>query len=248
MTPTFRSFTATHVPEEQLAHCASLFSEHYGVWGQQADRPGTRIKMISRLLRNELLFNEQCHLVAAYSNEELIGHAMFTRFRYERVEGENIAKPRPSVKEAESDTGTIVWITQLVVHHAHREKGVATDLIRNAYDKKTDVAAGLVTSHPYAVRAFEKATGHSVVPSTVQKSDVTSLLRASEVPYLQGKRTSVSSDHCTIDTKFFADHSEVNEILNKKGPDWLLGPLNEGEEFLAIVSYFAPDTRVSRNF
>jgi hypothetical protein len=232
-----RSFAIDSVTEDLLVHCAALFSEHYGVWGSSAPATlqGRRIRMTAARLRKDLLFNEQCCLVVAYVKGELVGHVFFTRFPYERVRGEMEKKSSEGIgTEICPCSGTIVWITQLVVHSGHRQRHVATTLIKRAFDRENDVAAGIVTSHPYAVRAFERATGHLVVPNTVSISDVDNLLSASQVPYLQQRRAYIWSGQCTLETGFYADHTEVNRLLSEAS-DWHLGNLKEGEEFLAIV-------------
>lgn len=54
----YTTLPASEVTSTQLDQCATLFSEHYGVWGQGAEAPGTRVKLSSARLRSQCLFND----------------------------------------------------------------------------------------------------------------------------------------------------------------------------------------------
>jgi len=90
-----------------------------------------------------------------------------------------------------------------------------------------------VSSHPHAVRALERAKSKSCDPKEISKH-AESLITASGITYVQGCPLVLSADCSVINTHFFVDHTEVNELLNKES-DWKLGPLNDGEEFFAFV-------------
>jgi hypothetical protein len=57
---------------------------------------------------------------------------------------------------------------------------------------------------------------------------------ASGIPYVKGKKLIMSGTTAIIDTQFFVDHTEVNDLLGKQ-EDWKLGPLEDGQEFFAFV-------------
>ncbi|KAI9091710.1 hypothetical protein DFS34DRAFT_634618 [Phlyctochytrium arcticum] len=137
----YRKVAARKVTQELLKECASLFRTNYGVWGKGGYRPGHPVSLPPTKLKTDFLFKDDCFLVVAKDHEAdiLIGHAFAVRF------------PVPELG------GYAVWITQLVVHSAYRNKEVATHLVTLALSKQ-DVCAGLVSSHPYAVRALERAT------------------------------------------------------------------------------------------
>lgn len=223
------------VSDSQLQACAALFSSHYGVWGRAADAElvGRRVRLSADRLRRDLLFGDGCGLAAAYSGEDLLGHVFYARFHYERAHG--ASSPSQHAAPNLPLPGTVLWLTQLVVHTSHRHRGIATALIRSVFDRNVDVAAGLVTSHPHAVRAFERATGLLVVPATLFYADVRGLLDASEIPYLRGcPFRVVPGRSCTVSTGFLVDHGETEAALANESA-WHLGKLRDGDEFLAVA-------------
>lgn len=68
--------------------------------------------------------------------------------------------------ESVFNLGCAAWITQLVVRKDMRHKGLVTELIAKAW-KKDALAWGLMTSHPYAVRALESATRRKCDPRII---------------------------------------------------------------------------------
>jgi hypothetical protein len=82
--------------------------------------------------------------------------------------------------------GKVSWITQLVVHSDYRQRGVAKKLCRLAWAVDHYYAAGLVTSHPYAVRALERATQRSCDRATSMHA-AHEIVACCTVPYVQGK-------------------------------------------------------------
>ena len=123
-------------------------------------------------------------------------------------------------------------MTQLVVRKDVRTKGIATELFAKVLTKD-DVAWGLVSSHPYAVRALERATGKVCVPQIMRKH-AESLQKASEIPYVQDCSVTITETKSIIHTNYFVDHKEVNELL-KNEANWTLGTLEEGDEFFAFT-------------
>lgn len=169
--------------------------------------------------------------------EMVIGHAFFTRFWYDRIEGgiNNVLQ-----RNAHTITCSVVWITQLVVHTEHRAKGLGTKLIRAAFDATMDSACGMVSSHPHAIRAFESATGLKIDPTVVIASNLRGLIRESKIGYLvnaisKENALNISAGQCTIDTSFFVDHTDVNQKLDEeraKGT-WDLGQLSETSNYFS---------------
>lgn len=213
-----------HLDHALVEECAQLFSNHYGVWSARAGagRAGQRVRFSSERFRRELLFSRACALVTARAEDGLlVGHAAFCRFAFD------------GNKQA-------VWITQLVVHSECRNRGVARTLLAAAY-RTGDAAVGLISSHPHAVRALERATNRKATRKTA-KALATTLMTASAVPYLQGHSPCFDNGRCVVRNNFFVDHGYVNEELLRlqQGQQWRLGPLEEGEEFLAIINLQDP--------
>ncbi|EFJ38393.1 hypothetical protein SELMODRAFT_437314 [Selaginella moellendorffii] len=170
-------------------------------WGENStgqgpvtrDLVGHQVKTTVQRLRKEHLFSDDCCLTFATVNGSLAGYVFHRSFRFAG--------------------GPALWITQLVVSSNHRNKKIAIRLMKNAMGA-IPAAVGLITSHPFAVRSLERATGKRVSPDMVV----------------------VPADGF-VDTQFFADHSEVLDLLAKM-PDWSLGALEEGKEFVAVVLPF----------
>jgi GNAT superfamily N-acetyltransferase len=71
-------------------------------------------------------------------DEKLAGHAIVCRWK--------------------SQSQTICWVTQLVVHKDYRERGLATGLL-SVLRKDTDDLYGIMSSHPAACLAAACAFG-----------------------------------------------------------------------------------------
>ena len=125
-----------------------------------------------------------------------------------------------------------VWITQLVVHKDMRSKGLATEILSKSWTRD-NIAWGLVSSHPHAVRALERAVQRICIPQIISKY-ATDLIKDCEIPYILNCEISITGSQSVIHSKFFVDHNEVNELL-KKEKNWGLGKIDEGDEFFAFV-------------
>ena len=212
------------VSPAQLDSCARLFSAHYGVWGEGAPpscQQGSRVRLSPSRLREQSLFDDSCCLaLATLADGRVVGHAFATRFRYTNV-------------------GWFIWITQLVVDSSYRRRGVATKLCQIAWDVNAVAGCGIVTSHPHAIRALEKATRSHCEPGRADLARA--LLSASGIPYLQG-RDIISGPHphtdmCTVDTGFFVDHADINQHIIPSQPARLgLRHLDDGQEFVAFIT------------
>ncbi len=89
------------------------------------------------------------------------------------------------------------WVTQLVVHPDYRIKGVARRLCHIARGPGALFAFGLVSSHPYAVRALEGAAEQQCDRGLVRKhSD--DLVTHSRMPYVQGKQLCLDGKRCLM--------------------------------------------------
>lgn len=221
----FTEIPASRVTNEQLEQCATLFSCQYGVWASSAPpptRPGARVRTTAARLKEEHLFDDQCWLLLASLDNTTIGHACVRRYMI-------------------PDKGLVSWVTQLVVDAEYRSCGVAKKLCRMAWAVERFFAAGLVTSHPHAVRALERATERACSRDKI-KDHAAELLHFSGVPYATGRQLRLDNGRCLIDTDFFVDHTEVEQTLAQM-IDWRLGPLEDGKEFFAFV--FAVSPKVS---
>lgn len=210
---------ADMVTIEQLNACALLFSAQYGVWGASAPLPlrGLRVRLSVSRLQQQYLFDNSCCLSLAKSADgSIVGHAFATKFEF-------------------SGVGCFSWITQLVVHSDYRNQGVASKLCQLAWDVRAVAGCGIVSSHPHAIRALEKATRRHCKPGLIDHAR--SLVAASHIPYLQGRKIHCKQPHnmCQVDTGFFVDHTAVNQLISSQPSRLGLGPLEEGHEFVAFT-------------
>eukprot|EP00300_Choanocystis_sp_HF-7_P031701 c41278_g1_i1.p1 GENE.c41278_g1_i1~~c41278_g1_i1.p1 ORF type:complete len:287 (+),score=21.28 c41278_g1_i1:45-863(+) len=222
MDVTFELHNRDAITNVMLDEAARLFSTQYGIWGPNSTQPGQRVRLSSARLRRDYLQAPESFLVRALVNSEWVGHALGKRF------------DTPDGRRG-------IWITQLVVHAGFRNMSIARRLISTCYDSRVDIC-GMVTSHPYAVFALEKATGAFVVREDVIR-EAELICRSSGVRYLQQPVFSFDGGKTTIVTNFFVDHDDVLRILqSEKG--WKLGTIADGEEFVAIT--FPPNRRLQR--
>lgn len=196
-----------------LLQCAEIFSRCYGVW----TKTGKRVSLTPTRLQNDYLFNDSCRLIVAKYEDKILGHAFYTSFNLETLGGK------------------VVWITQLVIDDKYRNMNIAQTLILSCMGTEAK-AVGLCTSHPYAVKALEKATKCKVDPDMVIKY-AKELIAKSNIPYLKGATLKCINDACLIDTKFDVDHTEINAILKEliNRDEWKLGKLSDEHEFFAVV-------------
>lgn len=203
--------------DEILKECATLFSDHYGVWGPTAPRQG-RVKCSASLLRSQHLFRDSCFLVTARlrSNQMLVGHAFATTFML------------PSNRK-------VVWLTQLVVHSDHRGDEVGKFLCGYVFPPDPRrFASGLVTSHPYAIRSLESSTGRNCDADRIRQ-EAPLLLERCGIPYMA--RCSRLDEHSvTVNTNFHVDHTEIKKLLEPTaGHHPVLGSIADGFEFFAFT-------------
>ena len=221
----FFDYHASSVAPELLDACALLFSSAYGVWSPDGPRPGHNVKLSAKRLQALLLFDlNTCRLAVAETlTGEVIAQAFYCNFPYKPV--------------GLSQTQRAVWITQLVVKTEYRRQHIARKLLTVACSDKGLFACCLVSCNPLAVLALYSAVGkHHDHVATANHAE--SIIKASKVPYIQGKQTRISGgalpSSSVMMTDFHVRHPHVlsNPAVMK---DWKLGSLCPGEEFLAIV-------------
>lgn len=210
--------------DADIADCAALFSAHYGVWSARGPRPGAPIALSPARLRAACLFDDACGVVLHRDARSgaLLGHAFFRRF--------DVALARGGAP------GAAVWVTQLVVAASERGKRIATAMLLRLFSRDL-VAFGLLSSHPHAVRALEHAAALRCDRERIAGA-AAALQAAAGVPYFRADDIDVDGGRCVVRNSFFADHVGVDAILAEytgAGRPFALGPLGEGEEFIAAV-------------
>lgn len=221
------TYSAGNVDAAVLADCAALFSRSYATWSNAGLRPGQPVKWSVAQLKANLLFDDGCGVVVATVSEDPrvmgthVGHVCVRRFML------------PSAMTASVGEGMCAWISQLCVAPEYRHQGIATNLIR-VCTSSTDAVIALASSHPYAVRALERAQGRKVASRGWTLKHAPALIRAAAIPYLQDRTLVITRERCLIDTQFPIDHTQVDALVQNEGRRWPLGTLLPGHEFLAL--------------
>jgi GNAT superfamily N-acetyltransferase len=130
----FAWLPGTLVQTSQLEEFAELYSEHYGVWGEQGPRPGQHVRMSADRIREWL--TPETRVFWATGLGKLVGYAIAVRTKI-------------------SGVGDVAWVTQLVVHEDHRKHDVGKTLLFSIWRFTNFFAWGLLSANPYAVRALE---------------------------------------------------------------------------------------------
>jgi 2-polyprenyl-3-methyl-5-hydroxy-6-metoxy-1,4-benzoquinol methylase len=206
-----------------LAECASLFSKHYGVWGARGVRPNLQVALSPAKIRT--FVPPQGWAVLARHRGVLVGYAL-------------------GVRTELADFGAIDWVTQLVVHTDHRHRGVATQLLFTFWGFSDHAGWGLVTTNPYSVRALERITHRRCNPVVIGERLAEVRAVSEGIPYAKDRDFDVTATRSVIDTAFFISHARLPDKLRNatKSAPWLLGEIQEGEEWLAFTFRSQPAT------
>ena len=206
-----------------LEEMSSLYSAHYGFWGETADHPGERIQLSAKRLY-QWIQSEDSYIATARKGHQLIGYSI-------------------AIKKSKNKTNNnyiVSWVTQLVVHKDFRQQGIGKTLLFSFWGFSNDYAWGIMSSNPYAVRALEKATYRRVQPN-IMKNKEQGIIKfgVENVSYLNEKTEFVvTSRNCKVNTDFRSDLSRVQEKLNnvtKNDIPWVLGEIEEGWEWFAFT-------------
>ncbi|UPL02583.1 hypothetical protein LCI18_013517 [Fusarium solani-melongenae] len=227
MSLSFQTFSQKDITDQLLQDAATLFTDHYGIWGSRSKLCGRRVKLTAKRLRDQCLpENGDCSYTTAISDGQLVGHAFTCRWDW--------------------DGKRVCWVTQLVVHKEHRGKGIASTLLRLSR-AESDNVYGIMSSHPYAFLATAASFGLSIVNTSLDfiRDHAEGIMKASPIDYV-ATAVVAGSLFCKedstglisgVDTNFLVDHEELLHALNhvKSFRHWPLGDLPDGHEFLLIL-------------
>lgn len=209
------------VQDELLIECSHLYSDHYGVRSlADPDRPGQRVRLSADRLR-EWLQGSGSGIYLARVDGNLVGYAIAVQTKVQKY-------------------GNVAWVTQLVVHTDHRDRGIAKTLLYTIWGFSSFFAWGIVTASPYAVRALEKATRRRSSPARIARN-YRKLHSVGEehVPYIHEEtRVLVGGRESRVFTQFYVDHSDIPvmiEAVTSPSTPWLMGELEEGWEWFAFT-------------
>ncbi|KAI1075300.1 hypothetical protein F5B20DRAFT_395395 [Whalleya microplaca] len=223
----YQIFQGSEVTNEMLVEAAKLFTDNYGIWGEQSPRSGKRVTLNASRLRNDYLPDHaSTSYVRVVVDGNLAGNAIACRWNY--------------------DGKTICWITQLVVGKDYRERGLATGMLRSLRIAADDMY-GIITSHPAACLAAASTFGTTIekVPLDFIVTNAESVMKASPISYIQNAKLCGSlfnEEDLTgmvsgVNTEFFVDHQEPLDALASVQEywDWPLGGLPDGHEYLLLM-------------
>lgn len=216
------------VATDVLEQCSDLYSSHYGYWSPDApSRPRERVRLSAERLR-DWMNSPDASLVQARANGDLVGYALAVRTKV-------------------PDYGVISWVTQLVVHESHRNRGIGKTLLFSVWGFSDHFAWGVVTPSPYAVRALETATRRRCDPPRIHKNHRKLLsVGADHVPYLNSSvQSEITKSASRVKTEFFVDHSGLEKMINDVTTSeipWVLGSIDDGWEWFAFTFYDQPQT------
>jgi 2-polyprenyl-3-methyl-5-hydroxy-6-metoxy-1,4-benzoquinol methylase len=206
---------------ELLKECSDLYSNHYGKWSDNAPEiAGKKIKLSSNRILNWLKSNDSA-IYLARDNNELVAYAIALRLKVPRY-------------------GIISWVTQLVVHEKYRHQDIAKSILYSVWGLTSDIAWGIISANPYAIRALEKATRRRSDPEKV-KQNIKKIMSIgiANVSYISEEmQYFVTKEVSKINTEFYVDHSNIDLMLENVtsiGVPWKLGKLEEGWEWLAFT-------------
>jgi 2-polyprenyl-3-methyl-5-hydroxy-6-metoxy-1,4-benzoquinol methylase/GNAT superfamily N-acetyltransferase len=213
-----------------LDELADLYSVHYGIWGAGSPKRFQRIRLSAGRIQ-DLLAPADTRLAYASLDGRVVGYAI-------------------AVQPKVAGLGVISWVTQLVVHAAHRRRDVGKRLLFSIWGFSDHYGWGLVTANPYAVRALEKATRRRCDPGRIERNQRRLLgLGSAHMPYVKATTDCVvDGGNSRINTEFFIDHSELDLMLEdvvKPEVPWTLGRIPEGWEWLAFTFNDQPEIGLS---
>lgn len=201
--------------DSEMAACARLFSQNYGTYRLDSPRnAGNRIRMSEQFFRKKYA-HDDIHIAVAKSGRHIVGQAVYIRRKYPGL-------------------GTMTWILQLVVSRNHRKQGIGSRLLYSIWGMSDDFAWGLATSNPCTVKALENATLRKCDPTYIKKNLSAVQKLAMEAGFVTFDKYEVTEKLSIVDTDFYVDNSEFMEAY-RAIPDWSLGELKPGYEWLAFT-------------
>lgn len=207
--------------EKLIEECSKLYSTQYGIWSLKSPyNAGKRVKLSSQKIQ-QWLFNDCSAIYWARDNDKLIGYAIAIQLNVPNY-------------------GFISWVTQLVVHEDYRHHDIAKNLLHSIWGFTDHYAWGIVSANPYAIRALEKTTRRRSNPSRI-KHNLRKIISIGiqNLPYINEQTEIFVTDEASrINTEFYVDHSDVENMINNVVTDtvpWTLGKLDEGWEWLAFT-------------
>lgn len=215
------SYSTRHFADltpEEINECSELYSEHYGIYNNNAPekKRGKNIKLRQQHYERTYASFPTTSISACRTGDgTLVGFAIFIR-------GE-IAGQRK-----------FCWVTQLVVHQDHRKRGIGTKLLESAWCFSDYAIRGLATANAVTLRTLENVTWREINKEEIKnrEEEVRQILNA--VPYMDNKVIVVDETYCQIKSEFYPEPEKINVRIQKKY-DNRLGCIQPGNEWLGLI-------------
>lgn len=200
----------------EIDKSSDLFSGHYGLYGDSAppEKKGRRIKLGRKYY--EALRRKPYYSVSfAFHEDLLVGHAYFLRKK--------------------TSHGMASWVIQLVVHVEYRQHSIGSKLLHSVWGFSNDYAWGLATSNPLTVKTLESATVRKANPAEIDQRKKIIYELVQDITFVEAKNINIDTSQSNVFNEFYVDQSNLNNLLKAYEEKWVLGPLNEGFEWLAFT-------------
>ena len=218
----FSTYNGIFLDDELLQEMSSLYSIHYGVWGDKHPNAGKHVKLSCSKLKEGFITDNTSIVIARTKNtKQLVGYAI-------------------AIKSNLKDK-LISWVTQFVVHSDHRNKRIGMTLLYSLWGESHFFAWGIVTSNPYAIRALEKATHRRCDIQKIKKHhhELIQFSQSENIFYIsQDENVIIDDFKSVVNTKFYVDHSEIQQKIKSISSEecpWVFGDLEEGFEWFAFT-------------
>jgi len=210
----FSVLSGESVSASVWSEVSALFSSEYGFYSQQApSRAGERIRL-------GVGYYEKSYAKPGFSvalcrdGGRLVAHAVYC----ERL----------------TARGRVALVVQLVVAEAYRHRGIASTLLHAVWGFSDYYAWGIVSSNVFTIEALESATFRKTSPGVMAEG--AQWLRQevlAAISFLASAEWRVSESESVVNSHFYTDRSDFKP--STRNVTERLGPLAEGEEWLAVV-------------
>lgn len=216
--------------QDEVANVSKLFSENYGKYSQYdpQNRCGKNVRMSSNYYYTHYA-NNNYRIAMAKIDDRLVGHAIY-------------------MKRLLDKDRKISWVIQLVVDNNFRCLGIGTRLLHSIWGFTNYYAWGLVTSNPCTVKALENATFRNCDPKYINKNIKLIEAAGQHIDFIG--EYDVNNSKAVVNTNFFVNHECIKKNIKRThGRNWILGDLEEGQEWLAFTFKTQRyDMRYKKNF
>lgn len=215
----YKNIVCSKMSEKEIEETSRLFSENYGTWSLACgdDRANQPIKFTKKMIRSCFVEKEDCNVVLAYYDNELVGHIFY-------------------VKRKGRGFDYVIWVLQLVVKKEYRGNRIGSKMMQSIWKLSNSFACGLYTSNPMTIKTLEKATLRKVNVKMIDKN--IEKLKSISYDFLKDTNWIDTYSAGVVNTRFFTDHKDLQEKIKKAYPngDFPMDPnLPEGCEWLAFV-------------